>query len=239
LNGAYEARRVEEANWNFWENLVNAYSVGALQIGQKYKSNGKGGFGYWTDSGSPDTGYSTYFNFVTGKMEVSINVGGSNSTWTQVATWVNVATFQYGVKEATGNNDGANVDKYLASAGLAGSKLPWCGCFVNWAMQSVGIKGPEGPAGALNWRKFGQSLNKPAWGSLGTLKRPGGGHVGFVVANDADRSGWVIMLGGNQSDAVSYRSFPISIMQFNYPSGYVPSYTLPSMSNIPKGVRMQ
>lgn len=106
-------------------------------------------------------------------------------------------------------------------------------------MKSAGIKGVNGPAGALNWRNFGQSLSKPAYGSIGTLQRPGGGHVGFVVGSDADRHGWVIMLGGNQSDAVSYRSFPISIMQFNYPSGFVPSYSLPSMNGIPKGVRMQ
>lgn len=155
------------------------------------------------------------------------------------APWVNFAKTQLGVTEATHKNDGPDVDKYLATAGLKGTGLPWCGCFVNWSMRSAGIKGVKDPAAALNWRNFGQKLNVPAFGSLGTLQRPGGGHVGFVVGRDGSHSGWVIMLGGNQSDAVSYRSFPVSIMQFNYPAGFVPSYSLPVMYGIPKGVKMQ
>ncbi|WP_190295308.1 TIGR02594 family protein [Mucilaginibacter rubeus] len=154
--------------------------------------------------------------------------------------WVNFARSQLGVKEATGHNDGPDVDKYLATAGLSGTGLPWCGCFVNWSMKSAGITGrPKNPALALNWRDFGQKLNRPAFGSVGSRERKGGGHVGLIVATDADRPGWVVMLGGNQGDAVSYESFPISILKFNYPSGFVPSYTLPSMTGIPRGVRMQ
>nr|WP_255737702.1 TIGR02594 family protein [Cognataquiflexum nitidum] len=148
------------------------------------------------------------------------------------------AESQLGVREATNNNDGVDVEKYLKSAGL-GAGYPWCGAFVNWSLKQAEIKGSMIPARALDWRNYGQNLSTPAFGSIGTLRRPGGGHVGFVAGLDADRPGWVIMLGGNQSNRVSYESFPIGIMQFNFPTRYSPSYSLPSMGGFPKGVRMQ
>ncbi|MBN8838548.1 MAG: TIGR02594 family protein [Sphingobacteriia bacterium] len=153
--------------------------------------------------------------------------------------WMNTAKSQIGVGETTGHNDGPDVDKYLKTVGLAGSGQPWCGAFVNWTLKQNGIKGTQKPAWALDWRNFGQSLSNPAFGSIATLKRPGGGHVGFTAATDADRSGWIIVLGGNQSDHVNYRSYPKSILKFNYPQNFTPSYNLPSMSGIPKGIRMQ
>ena len=157
------------------------------------------------------------------------------------APWMLDAKSQLGMRETTGNNDGPDVVKYLKTVGLKpGAKSYWCGAFVNWTMNQAGINGrPENPDRALNWRNFGLSLNKTAYGSVGTLKRKGGGHVGFLVANDQDRPGWVIMLGGNQSDAVMYNSFPLRIMQFNYPTGYIPSYNLSSLSGIRKEIRMQ
>lgn len=111
--------------------------------------------------------------------------------------------------------------------GESSIKIPW-----------VEITKTSDVARALNWRNFGNSLQKPALGSVATLTRKGGGHVGTVVAYDRDRPGWVIMLGGNQSDAVNYRSYPISILKFNFPTGYTPNYNLPYMSGVPKGVKM-
>ncbi len=151
--------------------------------------------------------------------------------------WISFAESQLGIREATGNNDGIDVVKYLKSADL-GAGHPWCGAFVNWSFSQAGMNSVKNPAWALNWRKYGNSIERPAYGSIGTLIRPGGGHVGFVVANDQERQGWVIMLGGNQDDQVSYRSFPVSIMKFNYPTGFSPSYVLPVMNNISAGIRM-
>eukprot|EP01137_Pigoraptor_chileana_P018601 Opistho-2@78332 len=164
--------------------------------------------------------------------------GRSTSSENENTPWMPIATSQLGVRESTGKNDGVAVDKYLATAGLKGSQLPWCGCFTNWSMETAGINGVNGPARALNWRNFGDSLDQPAYGSIGTLTRPGGGHVGFVVAKDGNRPDWIVLLGGNQSDAVTYRSFPRSVMKFNYPSGYTPNYSLPTMSHIRPGVKM-
>lgn len=46
---------------------------------------------------------------------------------------------QVGVREATGNNDGKDVEKYLRSVGL-GKGYAWCAAFVRWTFDSAGVK---------------------------------------------------------------------------------------------------
>ena len=45
---------------------------------------------------------------------------------------------QLHVREATGNNDGTDVEKYLASTGLPKGN-PWCAAFVHWCFEQVHI----------------------------------------------------------------------------------------------------
>lgn len=45
---------------------------------------------------------------------------------------------QIGVREATGHNDGRDVEKYLRSVGLSRG-YPWCAAFVHWCLDSAGI----------------------------------------------------------------------------------------------------
>jgi hypothetical protein len=46
---------------------------------------------------------------------------------------------QLSVREATGHNDGKEVEKYLHSVGLD-KGYPWCAAFVRWCYDSTGIK---------------------------------------------------------------------------------------------------
>lgn len=93
---------------------------------------------------------------------------------------------------------------WLASDGHAlgdPSKLPWCGDFVETAIR-LGLPNepvPQNPYWALNWRQFGV-LTKPTYGAVASIKRNGGGHVGFIVGEDARR---YYMMGGNQSNKSS------------------------------------
>ena len=150
------------------------------------------------------------------------------------APWMKIAESQIGVREKTGKNDGAQVEKYLKTGGL-GKGHAWCGAFVNWTFEesNISVTGVKGnPNWALNWRGFGQKLDSPAFGAVATKTRNGGGHVGFVAGKTS--TGRLIILGGNQSDMVNYTSYPSSIFKFNYPSGYKPNYTLPTL-NISSG----
>ncbi|WP_274584110.1 TIGR02594 family protein [Neisseria leonii] len=63
-------------------------------------------------------------------------------------------------------------------------------------------------ASAWNDAKTMTKLGAPAYGCLVTFTRTGGGHVGFVVGQDA--RGNLLVLGGNQSNRVSIAAFPRS-----------------------------
>lgn len=115
----------------------------------------------------------------------AINEKNTNKVGSQdfSTPWMKVAKTQVGIKEATENNDGPEVEKYLKTIGLdPGEKSYWCGAFVNWTLRESGIKVTiKYPGNALDWRNYGQSLNEPAYGSIATKTRKGGGHVGFVA----------------------------------------------------------
>jgi uncharacterized protein (TIGR02594 family) len=104
--------------------------------------------------------------------------------------------------------DRAALAKWLKSDGKTlgdPSKLPWCGDFVDTAMELALPDEPrpgplgENPYWALNWLHFGKACN-PAYGAVVAFERPGGGHVGFLVGQDKTR---FFVLGGNQGDTVS------------------------------------
>ena len=144
--------------------------------------------------------------------------------------WMDIAIDQIGVTEETGNNDGPDVESYLQSTGLP-SGNPWCGAFVNWCLEAACIDGVDPsdenhPARALSWRSFGNDLDTPAYGSIATKTRRGGGHVGFVYGVNASGDSLYI-LGGNQNNSVNVSLYPIGLFRFNYPFGYVPNYSLP------------
>jgi len=53
--------------------------------------------------------------------------------------------------------------------------------------------------------KWGEVINAPEYGCVVVFTRTGGGHVGFCVG--VDQSGRLLILGGNQGDAVSILPF--------------------------------
>lgn len=52
-----------------------------------------------------------------------------------------IAQSQIGVMEATGNNDGAKVEAYLATTGLKKGE-PWCAAFISWVFKQAGYEQP-------------------------------------------------------------------------------------------------
>lgn len=147
--------------------------------------------------------------------------------------WMDTARSQLGVKE-TKRNGGTKVDKYLKTTGLP-TENPWCGAFVNWTLEQNDMETVPNAADhsthkarAKSYRTLGVSLTKPAIGAIATKSRKGGGHVGFVAGITSD--GKIVLLGGNQNDSVNYTVYSKDILQFNYPNGYTPNYTLPVLT---------
>lgn len=76
----------------------------------------------------------------------------------------------------------------------------WCGLFLAVVAHRARKTLPNGPLWALNWGKWGQDGGQPELGDVLVFIRPGGGHVGLYVGEDAHA---YHVLGGNQSDAVT------------------------------------
>lgn len=95
---------------------------------------------------------------------------------------------QLGVTEATGNNDGPAVEKYLASVGL-GKGYAWCMAFVYWCAKQaaikVGIENPLYQTGGVVacWQSSkGIKIKEPEQGCQFFIIHPNGtGHTGIVT----------------------------------------------------------
>ena len=86
----------------------------------------------------------------------------------------------------------------------------WCGAFTAYCMARAGLDKhiPKAFYRAKEWASVGTSLNKPAYGAIVVFSRSGGGHVGLVVGKDS--RGNIMVLGGNQSNAVNIMPFATS-----------------------------
>ena len=128
--------------------------------------------------------------------------------------WMNEAYKHVGQKEVPGKASnpwivslwhslkGSAVFSWLGSDD---SSAPWCGAFVGHCIASAGIPIPKHWYRAKAWLDWGVRLDAPTLGSVVIFERKGGGHVGFVVGMDS--LGHLMVLGGNQGDAVSIRPF--------------------------------
>jgi len=134
-----------------------------------------------------------------------------------IPRWFDFAHAEIGVRETPGPVATPRILEYWRAMpgwnGKGDDALPWCSAFVNWALSRCHIKGTDHPA-AKSWISWGEArAARP--GCIVVLKhRRGktpitgsGYHVGFLVSVD-DR--FIVLLGGNQGDAVSEASFPVS-----------------------------
>lgn len=121
------------------------------------------------------------------------------------AKLVNQLNGQIGVREATNNNDGPEVEAYLAATGL-GQGHPWCAAFVAWNLDKLDIDNPQS-AWSPHYAKKADTKWTPKQG--GADPEPGDvftlwyshlkrvGHVGFIKGS-TDR--YFITVEGNTND---------------------------------------
>lgn len=144
-----------------------------------------------------------------------------NSGLVKEFSWLQIARAEMGVQEVPGSGNNPRVIQYHATTTLRANEdaVPWCSSFVNWCIEKAGYKGTRSAA-ARSWLSWGTAAQSfiPI-GSVVVMKRRGGGHVGFKVAEDPF---YVYVLGGNQSDAVNIRAFAHT---------QVVAYRLPEMLN--------
>lgn len=117
------------------------------------------------------------------------------------------------VREATGKNDGVEVEKYLKSVGL-GKGYAWCAAYCSWNLSKFGIPNPNSawsPHFAkpkdIIWSqakvKSNKVIQQPQAGDCFTLWYPNlkrVGHVGFIVG---EKGSYFITNEGNTNKAGS------------------------------------
>lgn len=121
----------------------------------------------------------------------------------------NTAMSNLGLKEGS-----PVLSSYLqkANPNLDPVNTPWCAGFVGSVLQASGFQS-TGSLAAKSYLNFGTPIDKPSQGDIVVLNRdndPTKGHVGFFAGYDQNNN--VRILGGNQDNGVSVKSFPSSMV---------------------------
>lgn len=145
--------------------------------------------------------------------------------------WLALARTLTGVREVPGPGNSPLISGWLAKLGAwwRDDATPWCGVFVGHMMQETGHVLPKHWYRAKGWLDWGVPLKAPSVGAVVVFERQGGGHVGFVVGKDT--RGRLLVLGGNQGDAVSIAAFDMARVvgyrwptEYSAPAGGLPTY---------------
>lgn len=142
--------------------------------------------------------------------------------------WIVEAKKHIGLKEVKGAKHNQHIVdfwKAIKRGGIKDDETPWCAAYVGAMLESVGVVSSRFES-ARSYLEWGVKLNRPCYGCVVVFTRNGGGHVGFVVGKTA--SGDLLVLGGNQGDAVNIRAFPLSrVNGYRYPAGQmIPNHAL-------------
>lgn len=97
--------------------------------------------------------------------------------------------------------------KAIKRGGIKTDEVPWCAAYVGAMLEACGIPSTryESAKSYLDW---GVRLDAPCLGCIVVFSRDGGGHVGFVIGKDD--KGRLMVLGGNQGNAVTIAPFDMA-----------------------------
>lgn len=134
--------------------------------------------------------------------------------------WIDIGRQYIGLAEIPGPRTASFIARWLAKLGAAwrDDETPWCGTFVAGVMADSGFQPPTAWARARSWADWGPRIAGPAHGCIVVFERGRGGHVGFVVGEDA--RGRLAVLGGNQGNGVNVSPFDRSrVIAYVWPPG--------------------
>jgi len=125
---------------------------------------------------------------------------------------------EFGTLETPGTKNNPKILSWAAEVGAnvadvyKADSIPWCGLFMAVVAKRANKKVPKDPLWALNWGSFGHHVDNPAFGDVLVFTRrtsdgKTAGHVGLYIAESKTH---FHVLGGNQSDAVTFTTIPKS-----------------------------
>lgn len=120
-----------------------------------------------------------------------------------------VAASQVGVMELTGNNDGVEVERYLASVGL-GKGYAWCAAFVSWIYQECDaniVKSAWSPSffpiSKIVYKRGNKNNQQPIPSDVFGLYFQNRGRIAHVGIIEKWSDKYAITIEGNTSNANS------------------------------------
>lgn len=123
--------------------------------------------------------------------------------------WLAAAWRELGQSEIRGATDNARIVGFFRDAGHAYVKddeTAWCAAFVGAMLERSGQRSTRSLR-ARSYLEWGSAIGTARTGCVAVLSRgadPALGHVGFVIGETADG---IVLLGGNQNNAVTVQSF--------------------------------
>lgn len=147
--------------------------------------------------------------------------------------WLDEARKHLGTREIPGEKHHPKILQWwraIKRGGIKSDEVPWCAAFVGGCLEEVGIVSSRYES-AKSYLAWGQELAAPVYGCIVVFERSGGGHVGFVVGEEA--SGRLMVLGGNQRDMVSIAPFDRArASAYRWPSAVpLPDEALPLLAS--------
>jgi uncharacterized protein (TIGR02594 family) len=145
--------------------------------------------------------------------------------------WLKAGRGYVGTKEIVGpKHNPAVVDlwKKAQVPGVNDDETPWCAAFVSAVLEESGVRSAR-TGWARGYLAWGKRVGAAAVGAIVVFERgPNAGHVGFVVGQD--QAGRLLVLGGNQSNAVTIAPFDRGrVLGFRWPEGSEPAgFALPT-----------
>lgn len=136
--------------------------------------------------------------------------------------WLALAREDIGLRELPGAPTEPRISVWLKRLGAwwRDDETPWCGTAVAAWMVASGVKPSRAWYRAKDWLNWGAPLDNPVEGCVVIFGREGGGHVGIVAGQD-DR-GRLMVLGGNQGNAVSIAPFERGrVLGYRWPLEYI------------------
>ncbi|RYD95992.1 MAG: CHAP domain-containing protein [Sphingobacteriales bacterium] len=112
-----------------------------------------------------------------------------------------IAKSQIGIREATGNNDGRQVEAYLAYTGNKKGE-PWCASFVSWVFGQAGFNQPRSAWSPALFPQLRQvKTAKPAL--VFGIYFPTKGRIAHVGLVEKQQGDWLYTIEGNTNLAGS------------------------------------
>lgn len=146
------------------------------------------------------------------------------------ARWLKQAWREFGQAERAGAKDNPRIVALFRDAGhpdVVRDEVAWCAAFCGACLERAGLRATRSLM-ARSYLKWGEALAEPRVGAIAVFSRgsnPTEGHVGFWLGETEDS---IVLLGGNQSNAVSVARYPKArLLGLRWPVSAKPAESAP------------